>query len=219
LQQPTLLSAAREEAAAISDRLQVERAQRARRELEARAARLERLGCAGPAREARAKLAKMPAPPPEIAALTATLATPRTAATQALLQREYFDTDFSFGAAMRDMAEFFEALLPRLPALRIPIERDDRPPVILYTDAMYNPRPSSRIPAVIIDDQMASRVSIDNVGKEHVTTEVLQLDDYLAREAVMWGDRWAGPKGQLIAFPAQTKFTLLSVRKRWTCAT
>ena len=65
------------------------------------------------------------------------------------------------------------------------------------------------IPAVIIDDQTASRVSIDNVGKEHVTTEVLQLDDYLAREAVMWGDRWAGPKGQLIAFPAQTKFTLL----------
>jgi hypothetical protein len=25
----------------------------------------------------------------------------------------------------------------------------------------------------------------------------------------MWGDRWAGPKGQLNAFPAQTKFTLL----------
>ena len=64
------------------------------------------------------------------------------------------------------------------------------------------------IPAVIIDDQTAARVSIDNVGKEHITTEILQLDDYLAREAVMWGDRWAGPKGQLSAFPAQTKFTL-----------
>ena len=45
---------------------------------------------------------------------------------------------------MRDMAEFFEALLPRLPALRIPIEHDDRPPVVLYTDAMYNPPSSHR---------------------------------------------------------------------------
>ena len=65
------------------------------------------------------------------------------AATQPLLQREYFDSDYSFGAAMRSMADFFEALLPRLPALRIPIEGDPRPPVILYTDAMYNP-PSAR---------------------------------------------------------------------------
>jgi hypothetical protein len=45
------------------------------------------------------------------------------------------------------------------------------------------------IPAVIIDDHTAARVSLENVGKEHVTTEILQLDDYLAREAVMWGDR------------------------------
>ena len=65
------------------------------------------------------------------------------AATQPLLQREYFDTDYSFGRAMCDMADFFEALLPRLPALRIPIERDDRDPVVIYTDAMYNP-PSAR---------------------------------------------------------------------------
>ena len=70
--------AARVEAAATSDRLQVERAQRARRELEARAARLERLGCAGPAREARATLADMPAPPRELISLTTALAAPRT---------------------------------------------------------------------------------------------------------------------------------------------
>ena len=76
--------------------------------------------------------------------LTAAAGRVGRAATQPLLQREYFDRDFSFGAAMRDMAEFFEALLPRLPALRIPIEHDDRPPVILYTDAMYNPPSSHR---------------------------------------------------------------------------
>jgi hypothetical protein len=65
------------------------------------------------------------------------------AATQPLMQREYFDHDYSFGVALCSAADFFEALLPRLPALRIPIERDNRNPVVLYTDAMFNP-PSSR---------------------------------------------------------------------------
>ena len=79
------------------------------------------------------------------------------AATQPLLQREYYDTDYSFSPALDAMCEFFEALLPDLPALCIPIVPDPRPPVVLYTDAMF--RRMAGDPAVLHRDPRGVPVS------------------------------------------------------------
>ena len=61
------------------------------------------------------------------------------AALQPLLQREYFDRDFSFGSALRDMLAFLDFVLPRLRPLAMPLFRDPTPPLVVYTDAMYVP--------------------------------------------------------------------------------
>ena len=72
--------------------------------------------------------------------LTAAWAKVGRAATQPLLQREYYDVDYGWSPALEAAAQFFEALLPDLPALLIPITPDRRPPVVLYTDAMFRRR-------------------------------------------------------------------------------
>ncbi|KAL1499112.1 hypothetical protein AB1Y20_013624 [Prymnesium parvum] len=61
------------------------------------------------------------------------------AATQPLVQRIWHDTDYSFTPALRHMLEFFEALLPELPALTIEVglSKQALPPVVVYTDASF----------------------------------------------------------------------------------
>ena len=71
--------------------------------------------------------------------LTASYAKVGRAATQPLLQREYYDRSYTFGLALQAAHDFFETLLPYLPSLRIPLVPDGRPPVVLYTDAMFRP--------------------------------------------------------------------------------
>mmetsp|Transcript_26977 Transcript_26977/g.65084 ORF Transcript_26977/g.65084 Transcript_26977/m.65084 type:complete len:245 (-) Transcript_26977:76-810(-) len=52
----------------------------------------------------------------------------------------WHDTEYSFTTALRHMLEFFEALLPELPALTIEVGLSKRvcPPVIVYTDASFS---------------------------------------------------------------------------------
>ncbi|KAL1530356.1 hypothetical protein AB1Y20_001264 [Prymnesium parvum] len=61
------------------------------------------------------------------------------AAAQPLVQRMWHDTDYAFTPQLRHMLEFFEALLPELPALTIRVDssQDDGPPVVVYTDASF----------------------------------------------------------------------------------
>jgi len=61
------------------------------------------------------------------------------AAAQPLVQRMWHDTDYTFSPQLRHMLEFFEALLPELPALTIRVDplQDDGPPVVVYTDASF----------------------------------------------------------------------------------
>ena len=67
------------------------------------------------------------------------------AALQPLLQREYFDAGpfYPFTAALSSMLEFLSFVLPSLPPLAMPLRPDDTPPLIVYTDAMFVPRPYS----------------------------------------------------------------------------
>ncbi|KAL1518784.1 hypothetical protein AB1Y20_003067 [Prymnesium parvum] len=61
------------------------------------------------------------------------------AAAQPLVQRMWHDTDYAFTSQMRHMLEFFEALLPDLPALTIRVgsSQGDEPPIVVYTDASF----------------------------------------------------------------------------------
>ena len=56
---------------------------------------------------------------------------------QAFSQREYFDTDYSFSAALVEAHEFLTAVLPSLRPLAMKLVRDTTPPLVVYTDAMY----------------------------------------------------------------------------------
>ena len=85
------------------------------------------------------------------------------AATQPLTQREFYDTEWHVvGTPIVDAYDFFLALLPALPALRIPVDPDRRPPVVLYTDATFRRQadsvPSSRLGAVVFDSLAASPI-------------------------------------------------------------
>ncbi|KAL1510155.1 hypothetical protein AB1Y20_006486 [Prymnesium parvum] len=63
------------------------------------------------------------------------------AAAQPLVQRVWHDTDYSFTLALEHMLAFFEALLPKLPALTIDVSSvySADPPVVVYTDASFRP--------------------------------------------------------------------------------
>ena len=66
------------------------------------------------------------------------------AATQPLLQRAHESgggRSLPFTPAMQHMLDFFRVLLPAIPPLSVrcgPDQADDRPPVIVYSDASYN---------------------------------------------------------------------------------
>jgi len=61
------------------------------------------------------------------------------AAAQPLVQRIWHDSDYSFTPAMAHMLDFFEALLPKLPALAINVDPACHAdlPIIVYTDASF----------------------------------------------------------------------------------
>ena len=47
------------------------------------------------------------------------------------------DTDFSFSRALAEAHDFLVAVLPSLTSLAMRISRDETPPLVVYTDAMY----------------------------------------------------------------------------------
>jgi len=79
--------------------------------------------------------------------LTTSVGAVGRAATQPLLQRAHESAGrkggqaLPFTPAMRHMLDFFRVLLPAIPPLAVrcgPERADDRPPVIVYSDASYN---------------------------------------------------------------------------------
>ena len=60
------------------------------------------------------------------------------AAAQPLMERVRVSESTEFTPAMEHMLDFYEALLPMLPALRIPIYDRGDAPVVIYTDASYH---------------------------------------------------------------------------------
>ena len=61
------------------------------------------------------------------------------AATLPLVQRQYRDVSYEFleGSELHHSFMFFEALLPALPPLVVPVVPDSRPPLTVYTDASF----------------------------------------------------------------------------------
>ena len=59
------------------------------------------------------------------------------AALQPLVQREHVDTVLTFDRPLAEMLDFLEFVMPRLPPLGMRLIRDDVPPLIVYTDAMF----------------------------------------------------------------------------------
>ena len=60
------------------------------------------------------------------------------AAAQPLMERVRYSDSADFTPAMEHMHDFYEALLPMLPALRVPIYDTGELPIIIYTDASYH---------------------------------------------------------------------------------
>ena len=60
------------------------------------------------------------------------------AAAQPLVQREFFDSTDEFTLSLQHMHDFFEALLPVLPPLAVSVLPDEKPPLIVYSDASYH---------------------------------------------------------------------------------
>ena len=76
------------------------------------------------------------------------------AALQPLMQREYFDSKYSFSAPLPSRLEFMQYVLPVLPPLAMPLRPSSIPPLIVYTDAMFTPGrpiPVVRIGWVVFD--------------------------------------------------------------------
>ena len=59
------------------------------------------------------------------------------AATQPLLQREYYESSTSFSPPLREMHDFLACVLPDLPPMEMRLVPDRTPPLVVYTDAMF----------------------------------------------------------------------------------
>ena len=70
--------------------------------------------------------------------LTAVYGRVGRAAAQPLMQRVWHDHTTDFTPALQHMLAFYEALLPSLPPLTIPIYDDGQAPVVIYTDASFH---------------------------------------------------------------------------------
>ena len=93
--------------------------------------------------------------------LTAVYGRVGRAAAQPLMQRVWHDHTMDFTPALGHMLAFYEALLPYLPPLTIPIYDDGQMPVIIYTDASFHrdehSNPVSHMGYQIIDPGDTSR--------------------------------------------------------------
>ena len=71
--------------------------------------------------------------------LSAAYAMVGRAATLPLVQRQYRDSSYEFlpDSELHHSLQFFEALLPALPPLIVPVDRDPTPPLVIYTDASF----------------------------------------------------------------------------------
>ena len=59
------------------------------------------------------------------------------AASQPLLQREYYESETAFSEPLCEMHDFLSCVLPDLPPMELSLEPDLTPPLIVYTDAMF----------------------------------------------------------------------------------
>lgn len=90
--------------------------------------------------------------------LQATYARVGRAATQVLVQREYYDgKEESFTGEMRHAHAFFKALLPHLPPKVVTVAPDLSRPLLLYTDAMFRPKRSREREECSADSSPASK--------------------------------------------------------------
>ena len=93
--------------------------------------------------------------------LTAVYGRVGRAAAQPLMERVWHDHTTEFTPALSHMLDFYEALLPYLPPLTIPIYDDGEPPVIIYTDASFHREhdgtPVSHMGYQIIDPGCSTR--------------------------------------------------------------
>ena len=72
------------------------------------------------------------------------------AAMQPLLQREYYDSDTAFSPMLCETHDFLSCVLPALPPMRLRLQPDDTPPLLVYTDAMFSPASPDAMPFVRI---------------------------------------------------------------------
>ena len=91
-------------------------------------------------------------------------------ALQPFTQRAHFDSDYRFAQPLREAADFLEVVLPELPPLEMLLVRDVSPPLVVWTDAMFQwvdevdplhpfapVRPLLRIGFVVIDPASGQR--------------------------------------------------------------
>jgi hypothetical protein len=61
-----------------------------------------------------------------------------------------------------------------------------------------------------VSDTRARRVRLDATGKAHETQTEVTYNRFTVSQAVMWGEKWAGPKGFFDGELADLKYTLLN---------
>jgi hypothetical protein len=107
--------------------------------------------------------------------LTAAYGRVGRAASQPLMQRVWHDHTTEFTPALKHMLEFYEALLPALPPLTIPIYDDGRPPVIIYTDASFH--------------RTYDGTPVSHMGYQIIDTEGCDVSDTLHEATILHCDR------------------------------
>ena len=77
-------------------------------------------------------------------------------------------------------------------------------------DKVYLIRGKIEWPAIIVSDTRARRVRLDATGKAHETQTEVMYNRFTVSQAVMWGEKWAGPKGSFGGELADLTYTLLN---------
>ena len=112
--------------------------------------------------------------------LTAVYGRVGRAAAQPLMERVWHDNTTDFTPALAHMLEFYEALLPNLPPLTIPIYDDGQPPVVIYTDASFH-RESDYTPV----SHMGYQIIDPGDHTRNILPAILHRDRALTTEELM----------------------------------
>jgi hypothetical protein len=75
-------------------------------------------------------------------------------------------------------------------------------------DKVYLMRGKVKWPAIIVSDTRARRVRLDATGKAHETQTEVLYNRFAVSQAVMWGEKWAGPKGSFAGELADLKYSI-----------